>query len=68
MRLQLNELAKSYRYGKARGIVSVCSAHPIVLRAAIRHGLQTNLTILRNASNARLKQCEHAHEILFKYF
>ena len=56
MRLQLNDLAKSYRYGKARGIVSVCSAHPIVLRATIRHGLQTNLTILIEATCNQVNQ------------
>ena len=56
MRLQLNELAQSYRYGKARGIVSVCSAHPIVLRAAIRHGLQINSTILIEATCNQVNQ------------
>ena len=56
MRLQLNELAKSYRSGKARGIVSICSAHPIVLRAAIRHGLQSNFTILIEATCNQVNQ------------
>ena len=56
MRLQLNELAQSYRYGKARGIVSVCSAHPIVLRAAIRHGLQINSTVLIEATCNQVNQ------------
>ena len=56
MRLQLNDLAKSYRYGKARGIVSICSAHPIVLRAAIRHGLQSNFTILIEATCNQVNQ------------
>ena len=56
MRLQLNELAKSYRYGKARGIVSVCSAHPIILRAAIRNRLQNNSTTLIEATCNQVNQ------------
>lgn len=56
MRLQLNDLAKSYRSGKAHGMVSVCSAHPLVLRAAIRHGLQINFTILIEATCNQVNQ------------
>jgi D-tagatose-1,6-bisphosphate aldolase subunit GatZ/KbaZ len=33
-----------------RGVTSVCSAHPIVLRAALRHGRETGATVLIEAT------------------
>ena len=56
MNLRLKDLAKSYQTGKASGIVSVCSAHPIVLRAAMRHGLQTHFTVLIEATCNQVNQ------------
>jgi D-tagatose-bisphosphate aldolase class II non-catalytic subunit len=45
-RVQLHELASRARSKYPSGITSVCSAHPIVLRAAIRFGKANNNTIL----------------------
>lgn len=50
MSLSLEELPALRRSGRARGITSVCSAHPIVLRAALRHGRQTGATVLIEAT------------------
>lgn len=50
MSLALTDLAPLYREGKPRGIVSVCSAHPLVLRAAVRHGCETGAPILIEAT------------------
>ena len=56
MNLRLKDLAKSYHTGKASGIVSVCSAHPIVLRAAIQNGVQINFTVLIEATCNQVNQ------------
>ncbi|MCP4384054.1 MAG: D-tagatose-bisphosphate aldolase, class II, non-catalytic subunit [Hyphomicrobiales bacterium] len=50
MRIALNELARLRRQGTPRGIPSVCSAHPVVLRAALRHGRDTGATVLIEAT------------------
>lgn len=49
-RLTLDQLAPSRRDGTPRGITSVCSAHPLVLRAALRHGRDTGATVLIEAT------------------
>ncbi|MDI2090325.1 D-tagatose-bisphosphate aldolase, class II, non-catalytic subunit [Commensalibacter oyaizuii] len=42
---------KDYRVkGQSRGITSVCSAHPLVLRAALRLGRDTNSSVLIEAT------------------
>lgn len=38
------------RNGEARGITSICSAHPLVLTAAIRHAARTGSTVLIEAT------------------
>lgn len=48
--LKLTDLGGMYRAGTSCGITSVCSAHPIVLRAALRHGLDTGSTVLIEAT------------------
>ena len=48
--LKLTDLGRLYRAGTPRGITSVCSAHPIVLRAALRHGRDTGGTVLIEAT------------------
>lgn len=48
--LALTELAELRRKGKPRGITSVCSAHPLVLRAALQHGRDTGATVLIEAT------------------
>ena len=50
MRVTLDRLAGLRRDGRPRGITSVCSAHPIVLRAALRHGRATGATVLIEAT------------------
>ena len=52
----LKDLARSFNDGKPRGLVSVCSAHPIVLRATIRHGLQYHLPVLIEATCNQVNQ------------
>lgn len=50
MQLRLDQLAPLRRAGTPRGITSVCSAHPLVLRAALRHGRTTGATVLIEAT------------------
>ncbi|AWN16066.1 D-tagatose-bisphosphate aldolase, class II, non-catalytic subunit [Salinisphaera sp. LB1] len=50
MHVQLNQLARYRRDGLSRGITSICSAHPIVLRAALRHGRRNDSTVLIEAT------------------
>ncbi|ULB11908.1 D-tagatose-bisphosphate aldolase, class II, non-catalytic subunit [Cereibacter azotoformans] len=48
--LRLEDLARLRREGRPRGMASVCSAHPLVLRAALRHGLRTGAPVLIEAT------------------
>ena len=48
--IHLTDLARLYRAGTPHGITSVCSAHPLVLRAALRHGRDTGCTVLIEAT------------------
>ncbi|SPF80652.1 D-tagatose-bisphosphate aldolase, class II, non-catalytic subunit [Pseudoprimorskyibacter insulae] len=50
MALLLDDLAPCRRNDLPRGITSVCSAHPLVLRAALRHGRDTGETVLIEAT------------------
>ncbi|XAZ20862.1 D-tagatose-bisphosphate aldolase, class II, non-catalytic subunit (plasmid) [Sinorhizobium sp. B11] len=50
MQIALNQLATLRAQGRPLGITSVCSAHPIVLRAALRHGRAHSSTILIEAT------------------
>ncbi len=50
MPVKLGELAALSRSGRRRGITSVCSAHPLVLRAALRFGKENNSTVLIEAT------------------
>ncbi|WP_064684745.1 class II D-tagatose-bisphosphate aldolase, non-catalytic subunit [Rhizobium bangladeshense] len=50
MQVHLNELARLRIEGYPKGVTSVCSAHPIVLRAALRHGRQQGSTVLIEAT------------------
>ncbi len=50
MQIGLDELAAMRRDGTPRGITSVCSAHPIVLRAALRHSAKAGATVLIEAT------------------
>ncbi|MGL4310369.1 MAG: D-tagatose-bisphosphate aldolase, class II, non-catalytic subunit [Paracoccaceae bacterium] len=50
MKLQLQDLVTRRLNGTPVGITSVCSAHPVVLRAALRHGRDTGSTVLIEAT------------------
>lgn len=50
MQISLTQLADLKRRGTPRGIVSVCSAHPVVLRAALRRGRESGATVLIEAT------------------
>jgi len=50
MQVHLKDLAALRRSGSPQGITSVCSAHQIVLRAALRHGKATGSTVLIEAT------------------
>ncbi len=50
MQLELSSLATMRRDGELRGVTSVCSAHPTVLRAALRHGRANDSTVLIEAT------------------
>jgi D-tagatose-bisphosphate aldolase class II non-catalytic subunit len=46
----LDYLVASRRSGQPEGIASVCSAHPLVLRAALRHGRENGSRVLIEAT------------------
>ncbi|CUX17696.1 D-tagatose-1,6-bisphosphate aldolase subunit KbaZ (fragment) [Agrobacterium tumefaciens str. Kerr 14] len=50
MQVRLAELAGLRRDGTPMGVTSVCSAHPVVLRAALRYGKATLTTVLIEAT------------------
>lgn len=50
MRIELDQLAALRTAGTPRGITSVCSAHPVVLRAALRHGAASGASVLIEAT------------------
>ncbi len=52
----LTELAGAMRAGRPRGVTSVCSAHPIVLRAALQHGRDTQSAVLIEATCNQVNQ------------
>ena len=46
MQTRLKHLASCRSGDAVRGVTSVCLAHPVVLRAALRHGVQSGATVL----------------------
>ncbi len=42
----LDEIVKAQKNGEARGITSICSAHPTVLEAVFRHAIQNETLVL----------------------
>ncbi len=52
----LANLARSRRTGGMAGITSVCSAHPIVIRAALRHGVACDGPVLIEATCNQVNQ------------
>ena len=47
---ELDRIVAAQKAGQPRGLASVCSAHPIVLHAALRHGRDTGATVLIEAT------------------
>ncbi len=56
MQNPLQELPLSYRRGEKTGITSVCSAHPIVIEAALRLGRDTGRDVLIEATCNQVNQ------------
>ncbi|MBB4276143.1 D-tagatose-bisphosphate aldolase, class II, non-catalytic subunit [Rhizobium mongolense] len=52
----LDNLARSRRTGGMAGITSVCSAHPIVIRAALRHAVACDGPVLIEATCNQVNQ------------
>jgi D-tagatose-1,6-bisphosphate aldolase subunit GatZ/KbaZ len=56
MHLALKNLSASRRDGEPRGITSVCSAHPLVIRAALRRGAAAGQPVLIEATCNQVNQ------------
>lgn len=52
----LDYLTTSHHFGQPIGIPSVCSAHPLVLEAALRHGLKHDKPVLIEATCNQVNQ------------
>jgi len=52
----LDFIVTAQKYGEARGVTSVCSAHPFVLEAALRHGLEHKTPVLIEATCNQVNQ------------
>jgi len=52
----LENLPKARAAGQRAGITSVCSAHPVVIRAALRHGLADDAPVLIEATCNQVNQ------------
>jgi D-tagatose-1,6-bisphosphate aldolase subunit GatZ/KbaZ len=56
MQHPLQALASARRAGQRAGITSVCSAHPAVIEAALRHGLSADRPVLIEATCNQVNQ------------
>lgn len=52
----LDRIVSAQKAGEATGITSICSAHPLVLEAALRFGLQRNQSVLVEATCNQVNQ------------
>ncbi|SDF60843.1 D-tagatose-bisphosphate aldolase, class II, non-catalytic subunit [Streptomyces griseoaurantiacus] len=52
----LDELVRHQKGGDARGITSVCSAHPLVIEAAVLQALESGGTVLVEATSNQVDQ------------
>jgi len=52
----LDFIVTAQKYGEARGVTSVCSAHPFVLETALRHGLEHKTPVLIEATCNQVNQ------------
>ncbi|MGW7072586.1 D-tagatose-bisphosphate aldolase, class II, non-catalytic subunit [Streptomyces sp. NPDC054855] len=53
----LDELVKGQKAGEARGVASVCSAHPLVIEAAVQQAVETGSFLLIEATSNQVDQC-----------
>jgi D-tagatose-1,6-bisphosphate aldolase subunit GatZ/KbaZ len=56
MKNPLLEITKSYRLKNSSGITSVCSAHPLVIKATLEFGLETKKSVLIEATCNQVNQ------------
>ena len=56
MRNPLLDIPRLYRSGQPSGITSVCSAHPIVIEAALEFGIETDKSVLLEATCNQVNQ------------
>ena len=52
----LDSIVAAQKHGEARGVASVCSAHPVVLEAALLHGLAHDTPVLIEATCNQVNQ------------
>ncbi len=52
----LTDLVHAHARGEARGIASICSAHPLVIEAALRHGQGSSAPLLIEATCNQVNQ------------
>lgn len=52
----LDSVVHSQKAGQARGVTSICSAHPLVLEAALKHGLASGSPLLIEATCNQVNQ------------
>ena len=52
----LDTVVTAHKTGEARGITSICSAHPFVLEAALQHGQAQNVPVLIEATSNQVNQ------------
>jgi len=52
----LDYLTLSHHFGRPIGLTSVCSAHPLVIEAALRHGLNHRSPVLIEATCNQVNQ------------
>lgn len=52
----LDAIVRAQKSGEVRGVTSVCSAHTLVLEAALRHGLARNMPVLIEATCNQVNQ------------
>ncbi|MCG2981823.1 class II D-tagatose-bisphosphate aldolase, non-catalytic subunit, partial [Escherichia coli] len=52
----LTEMVRQHKAGKTNGIYAVCSAHPLVLEAAIRYASANQTPLLIEATSNQVDQ------------
>ncbi|EPU9413484.1 class II D-tagatose-bisphosphate aldolase non-catalytic subunit, partial [Escherichia coli] len=52
----LTEMVRQHKEGKTNGIYAVCSAHPLVLEAAIRYASANQTPLLIEATSNQVDQ------------